>query len=257
MQFGQALPGSVVAVVAFTIGGAVADAAGQSALIGVELVGPPGQVSVGQIIDVQVRLKREPVDTLLPIGDSFTSLDLVFAWNPAHLRLAGLSQAGAVPLLASFFPSPSFDYTGINEIVPPQDGDGLYFAFGPLGDPVPVSIEGVLVTTFRFEVLSAFVDTWVEVLPELTVDRTGMTVVYDGTIAGLDVTGSFTHAVIHQMAPCLADFNGDSVVDGTDLVVVLGAWGRGASMADLNQDGVVDGSDLAIVLGAWGPCPGS
>lgn len=54
-------------------------------------------------------------------------------------------------------------------------------------------------------------------------------------------------------ANCPGDANGDGAVDGSDLAVVLGAWGTGGG--DLNEDGQTDGSDLAIVLGAWGPCP--
>ena len=33
----------------------------------------------------------------------------------------------------------------------------------------------------------------------------------------------------------------------------LGDWGGGA--ADLNGDGIVDGADLTILLGSWGDCP--
>jgi hypothetical protein len=47
-----------------------------------------------------------------------------------------------------------------------------------------------------------------------------------------------------------ADLNGDGMVDGADLGLLLGAWG-GTGPADLNQDGVVDGADLGLLLGAW------
>jgi hypothetical protein len=56
---------------------------------------------------------------------------------------------------------------------------------------------------------------------------------------------------------CSADFNGNGVVDGTDLAVVLAAWGpcAGASCAaDINRDGAVNGLDLTALLAAWGPC---
>jgi hypothetical protein len=35
--------------------------------------------------------------------------------------------------------------------------------------------------------------------------------------------------------------------------VLLGAWGAGG-IADLDGNGIVDGDDLGILLGAWGPC---
>ena len=35
---------------------------------------------------------------------------------------------------------------------------------------------------------------------------------------------------------------------------LLGQWGTQGS-ADFNGDGLVDGNDLGVMLGAWGPCP--
>ena len=52
-------------------------------------------------------------------------------------------------------------------------------------------------------------------------------------------------------APSDPDLNGDGVVDGADLGLLLGAWG-GSGPADLNGDGVVDGADLGLLLGVWG-----
>jgi len=53
-------------------------------------------------------------------------------------------------------------------------------------------------------------------------------------------------------APCAGDVNGDGVVDGVDLALLLGGWAT--PTGDLDGDGVVNGSDLAVLLGAWGPC---
>ena len=55
-------------------------------------------------------------------------------------------------------------------------------------------------------------------------------------------------------AACLADLNGDRVVGGPDLGLLLGAWG-GSGFGDIDNDGVVGGSDLGSLLGAWGACP--
>lgn len=58
-----------------------------------------------------------------------------------------------------------------------------------------------------------------------------------------------------EMSPaCTADLNEDGSVDGSDLAMVLGAWGTAGARADLTSDGVVDGADIAVVLGAWGLC---
>lgn len=54
----------------------------------------------------------------------------------------------------------------------------------------------------------------------------------------------------------VADFDGDGVVDGSDLGTLLGAWGPcpgpgQACLADLSGDGQVDGADLGMLLGQW------
>ncbi|HMN95493.1 MAG TPA: hypothetical protein PKC43_04645 [Phycisphaerales bacterium] len=52
----------------------------------------------------------------------------------------------------------------------------------------------------------------------------------------------------------IADLDGNGVVNGADLGVLLGAWGPcSGCAADLNCDGVVDGADLGTLLSAWGP----
>jgi len=70
---------------------------------------------------------------------------------------------------------------------------------------------------------------------------------------------TLTHVDVNQhmviTAPELCDFNGDGVVDGADLEILLAAWGDlGTSSdrkADVNNDGVVDGADLGILLQSW------
>lgn len=48
-----------------------------------------------------------------------------------------------------------------------------------------------------------------------------------------------------------ADLNGDGVVNGADLGILLGAWNQGGQ-TDLNGNGTTDGADLGILLGSWG-----
>jgi len=47
------------------------------------------------------------------------------------------------------------------------------------------------------------------------------------------------------------DVNGDGLVDGYDLALMLGRWQTSDVAADFNRDGIVDGADLAVLLGAW------
>jgi hypothetical protein len=54
--------------------------------------------------------------------------------------------------------------------------------------------------------------------------------------------------------PCPADLNGDHVVNGADIGLLLGNWGN-AGIGDINNDGIVNGADIGALLGAWGACP--
>ena len=55
---------------------------------------------------------------------------------------------------------------------------------------------------------------------------------------------------------CPGDFDGNGVVDGGDLGLMLVAWGPCPDCApDLNADGLVDGADLGLMLVSWGLCP--
>lgn len=67
-----------------------------------------------------------------------------------------------------------------------------------------------------------------------------------GDLGPIFVTG------VETQSACLGDLDGDGQVGGSDLAILLGAWGTGT--VDLNADGTTDAADLAIVLGAWGGC---
>jgi hypothetical protein len=66
--------------------------------------------------------------------------------------------------------------------------------------------------------------------------------------SSLDADGDGALDACDQPSP---DLNGDGVVDGNDLGILLAAWGAGTGPADLNRDGAVDGNDLGILLAAW------
>ena len=52
---------------------------------------------------------------------------------------------------------------------------------------------------------------------------------------------------------CPADLNGDGLVGGPDLSIMLSGWGSDG-VADLDGDGIVAGEDLARLLSSWGIC---
>lgn len=56
------------------------------------------------------------------------------------------------------------------------------------------------------------------------------------------------------MLTLFADLDFNTVVNGADLGLILGAWGTtpsSASIIDLNGDAVVNGADLGLLLGQW------
>ncbi len=78
-----------------------------------------------------------------------------------------------------------------------------------------------------------------EVLHDLWM-QTGMSAPVDMDAAEIDLTASI-----------VGDLNGDGVVDGADLTILLADWGQ-PGPGDLNDDGTVGGADLTILLANWG-----
>lgn len=83
---------------------------------------------------------------------------------------------------------------------------------------------------------------------DVTADNSG----YDGLpFSGNFRFGPYTSVIFSQSTPSRFDLNGDWLVGGADLGMVLGQWG-GPGTADFNGDGIVNGADIAPLLGAWG-----
>jgi hypothetical protein len=80
------------------------------------------------------------------------------------------------------------------------------------------------------------------------------------TSPGLYVDGGGNLVTTECEPVCVADLNGDGMVDGHDLTQLLASWGPcpdfGPCSADFTADGEVNGADLTILLSEWGPCPG-
>ncbi len=73
-----------------------------------------------------------------------------------------------------------------------------------------------------------------------------------------DVPGESTHESTLRLEVTIGgsgpvgDLNGDGIVNGADLGLLLGAWGVcGGCAEDINGDGLVNGADLGLLLGDW------
>ena len=76
---------------------------------------------------------------------------------------------------------------------------------------------------------------------------------YDVVLVAWDASGLFLDSPpailrVHAHLPS-SDLNGDGLVDGSDLGILLAAWGT--HEADLNGDETTDGADLGIMLSDW------
>jgi probable HAF family extracellular repeat protein len=74
----------------------------------------------------------------------------------------------------------------------------------------------------------------------------------EGRITGLaeDERGDVVAVRLTPFPTIEGDLNRDDAVEGTDLGILLGAWGL-AGLADIDGSGAVDGADLGILLGNW------
>ena len=71
-----------------------------------------------------------------------------------------------------------------------------------------------------------------------------------GSPSATNASGSL---VLSCAVNCPADKDGNNVIDGADLTIVLNGWGT--SSGDIDGSGSVDASDIAALLNAWGSCP--
>jgi len=225
-----------------------------------------------------ISLEWRPADQTVPVASTvalglyavsdseqiqlMAAADVIFGWDPESLTLIGVDNTGAVPLLFSGLPV--VDPYHLNEALPPADGDGFYLAYAFLGQPVEATPEGVLLTTFLFQAISVTPQTVVDVLATGGSPQ-GHTVVYDGAVPGLDVTGSLGEAVVTVRACGTMDVESDGDVDLEDYAafqICFSGAGTPASelcacVFDSDEDSDVDGADFAVLFaGLSGPHSG-
>jgi choice-of-anchor B domain-containing protein len=77
-----------------------------------------------------------------------------------------------------------------------------------------------------------------------------------GTVIGSDIEKGLFVWSVADIVSVPGDLNGDGVVDGADLLILLAAWGPckdpEGCPADFDGNGIVDGADLLFLLSNWG-----
>jgi N-acetylneuraminic acid mutarotase len=67
---------------------------------------------------------------------------------------------------------------------------------------------------------------------------------------------SFVTVEEYDPYPLIVDFNGDGIVDTSDLLPLIESWGRNDPAVDIGPrpcgDGIIDATDLEILMGYWG-----
>lgn len=144
--------------------------------------------------------------------NSFAAVDAIIGWDPSLLTMQALSNTGAVPLLSSGFPA--HDPYGINEAILPIDGNGLFEGLSNFGSPTTAISGGILLTTFRFLALAQTLSTPVNLLLSAG-SPVGHTVVFDGTVANLEITGTLSGAtvtIVPEPASCMLMLAGTVII---------------------------------------------
>ncbi len=125
---------------------------------------------------------------------SIAAIEVIVSWDPAKLELLGFVNNGPYSWLASYFPNDA-PQDGLNAPysgVPANDGNAWYNSLSRF-PPNPTAMAtpgGLLVTTFRFRVLSTDPT---QVTMAQHVGSGTYSQVWSGDIPGLTITGLLSH----------------------------------------------------------------
>ena len=224
-------------------------------LINLEWRITPQTVEAGHPVNIGLYAVCNPGETQL-----MRAADVVFTWDPTKLQFLGIINTfpGTIPALSS--PLPANDPYHLNgATIPPTDGNGYYRWWANLGQPVTVTNQGSLMTTFQFTALAPTAGTIVDVA-----DFGGNPVLYTRVLgsaeAGTVVTGTLGSAevmIFGRCSPTVGDVNGDGDDDWDDVAaavqVLVGLDTNPAHIVatDANCDGVADGRDIQPLIDLW------
>lgn len=138
------------------------------------------------------------------------------------------------------------------------DGNTVVGFYRPFPGPATFGEGFIWTTAGGMEKLTDYVIAQGVALPAGTILALPLDISADGkTICGVSRIGLAATGFVVTLpgsCGCPADLNGDGMVDGADLGLLIAAWDATSGAADINGDGVVDGADLGLLIAAWGPC---
>jgi hypothetical protein len=219
-----------------------------TAKLNLTLVAPQQATAIDDIIEVQLMVSAENNP------QRFVVADVPFGWDPTRLQLLGVSLVGShVGVMQGYSTFPVNDYTWCNEVVPPQDGNGMFYCYGVLGYEWIVTTEPAQMCKFIFKVVGLGRSDVVlyDNLP-LRPTLPASCVVYGCCVGGNDVTGSLTNTTVGLALQ--GDFNNDGLVNAQDMGELLADWGAASfkpNPHDINNDGIVNSQDLALLVNNW------
>lgn len=203
---------------------------------------------------------QEPDARLLNVFDANVECDATLC--TAHAMPLG-SPPQALPFLQVLIDAGDVTWDSFVTIGPTATPMGSSVSLDPSFDQVAFTSGGGIGVDAGWFALPVDGDSLAGTWPDLEVLIARLTIPEDveleGALKVMWQEGSGTlrldHAEFTLGAAPAADLDGDGVVDGADLGMLLGAWGvaRIGEPADLDGGGTVDGADLGILLGAWGP----
>jgi hypothetical protein len=219
------------------------------------LIGGHGDTATsGQWINADpVGTAAQPEDDRTPAGTRC----FVTGNGPVGGNIGAADVDGGITSLRT----PIFDGTGAGAQVSYWRWYSNNQGAAPNADSMPISISNDGGTTWvQLEDVTENANAWVQKtfrIADFVTPTATMRLRFDARDLG---SGSIVEAAIddfrvfrYDCTPARpADLNGDGVVDGNDLGILLGAWGTAGGPADLNGDGVVDGNDLGRLLADWG-----
>ena len=142
------------------------------------------------------------------------------------------------------FTNAAFDAAGASVV-------GYSYADGQYWDNTNYAIPAgakTAVVNFYYQTSSR---EYMEFLRDTANDGSGLTAYNLWVLHGKSAPVALDSSQITLVPSNPADLNGDQLVNGADLTILLSNWG-GSGSGDINGDGIVGGPDLAALLAAWG-----